>query len=172
LKEGEKQWNDFFEDIITLEEEIYGRTPNQIKSTHRSRLIEAWFAAIGSLLAPESDLPEDIIDRFTKSGNFKKIFSQPPVCSRIRELRTRSAVLFFDNYALDELVNLFNPRPKSKWSLWPDNVQSDGKVRHWINQINDRSLCPYWEDIVMQSTLKDASKEKLMDRFDKDGGVR
>ena len=160
-----KGWKELSEDIIALAKEIKEPAPGRIGSAHRHHLIEGWFTAIGCLLAPESDLPEDVIKNLRAKEHFKEIFSQPPVCNRIRELRTRSAVLFFDNYALSELVNLFNPRFKSEFWLWSDKAPKDGDSKHWINQINDHLLCPYCEDIFMQSILEPASKEKQIGRL-------
>lgn len=158
------EWKGLLSHILDL----YGCEKNQTKK--REEVIRGWFTAIGCLLAPETNIPEDIRKFFAGQEDIKKILINPIIAGGIRKLRARSAVLFFDNGAINLLKDLFSPKKKAdlKSNELDDN---GGDVDHFsedfINKIGKNCLCPFIEDIVMLSKLNYKKKNIFKKELEK-----
>jgi hypothetical protein len=169
------KWDDLLKHINAL----YPK--KEYHSKKREQIIRGLFAAIGCLLAPETNIPEYIRKLFAGRKDIKMKLIDPIIAGGIRKLRARSAVLFFDNGALNLLIDLFDP--KTKADLKSNELVNNGKdIKHFkedfINKIEKKCLCPFIEDIVMLSKLsykkKNSFEKKLVklinsqDRKDQD----
>jgi hypothetical protein len=152
-------WEELLSDIRNL----HDYKKNQTKK--REQIIRGWFAAIGCLLAPETNIPKDIREFFAEYNYIKKIIIETIIAGGIRKLRAQSAVLFFDNGALDLLKDLFNPQRKTKVEIESfDNNIRDISV-DFINVIGGNYLCPFVEDIVMLSKLNSKKKKEFEEKL-------
>lgn len=171
LEAHEKERDDHLEyikwyDLLTHIKGLYPKKEYDTKK--REEVIHGWFTAIGCMLAPETNIPEDIRKFFAGQEDIEKILINPIIAGGIRKLRARSAVLFFDNGALNLLIDLFEPKTKADLkSNELDDKDEDVEYseKDFINKIGKNCLCPFIEDIVMLSKLnyknKNFFKEKL-----------
>lgn len=155
---GDLPW----EELSSHIRDLYGNEKDKTKK--REQIIRGFFAAIGSLLAPETNIPKWIREIFTEDRVFQEILVEAPIADGTRKLRAQSAVLFFDNGALKMLKYLFAPQIKE--NLEPkEQKEVIDHTSDFINDIEGHCLCPFVEDIVMQSKLNYEKKDEFQNKL-------
>ncbi|MCP4115292.1 MAG: hypothetical protein GY737_07750 [Desulfobacteraceae bacterium] len=126
-------------------------------------LLRGWMASIACLMAPESDLPKNVVKWFVNEKEIKGFWEKHDVAHEIRRLRAMSAVKFFNDGVIDKLYELYKPRCRETTTLSLTETQEkkllDDDGGDGVNTMHE--LRPYMEDIVALSELPRTKKKDL-----------